>query len=80
MSSWASIFAETKDFENVNEFICDLQSLMEKHNVWMNVTEAMDGDGHVVEFNHIGNEDQETDWWIEMVDLWPHSTVVPAID
>ena len=75
MNSWVKIFAETEDMEKVNDFIIDLQSLMDKHGVWMNVEQSADEDFPIVEFNHIANEKEETDWWIEMVDLWPHTTV-----
>jgi len=74
MSSWIKVYAENEDMQDVNSFVVDLQSLLEKHDVWMNVEESADDDFHVVEFNHNGS-DEETDWWVEMIDLWPNSAV-----
>ena len=52
MSSWIKVYAENEDMQDVNSFVVDLQSLLEKHDVWMNVEESADDDFHVVEFNH----------------------------
>ena len=75
MSSRIKIYAENEHMPEVNSFVSDLQALMEKHGVWMNAEHDVDEDFPMVEFNHIGNENDETDWYVEMVDLWPDSAV-----
>lgn len=75
MSSRIKVYAENEHMPEVNSFVSDLQALMEKHGVWMNAEQDVDEDYPVVEFLHIANENDETDWWVEMVDLWPDSAV-----
>tara|TARA_Y100000114_G_scaffold6269_1_gene5065 strand:+ start:547 stop:783 length:237 start_codon:yes stop_codon:yes gene_type:complete len=75
MSSRIKVYAENEHMTEVNSFVSDLQALMEKHGVWMNAEQDVDEDYPVVEFLHIANENDETDWWVEMVDLWPDSAV-----
>lgn len=75
MSSQIKVYAENEHMPEVNSFVSDLQALMEKHGVWMNAEQSIDEDYPVVEFLHIANENDETDWWVEMVDLWPDSAV-----
>ena len=73
--SWVDMFADKKDMRNINSFVEDLQTLLEKHEVWMNVDYGSHNDEvAVVEFLH-NNSDGDVDWWIEMVDLWPESSV-----
>ena len=66
----------TGDSEKINAFIRDLRDVMEKHNVWFDVMECgMNVDYPVLTFNCESDindpENSETEWFCEMVDMWP---------
>ena len=82
MSGWVWVTAnEESDMSDISAFIGDLQDLMKKYNVSMEVAECgLEHDHANVTFTCYSEDiddlkNYEVEWFFEMVDLWPNEAV-----
>ena len=72
---------EESDMSDISAFIGDLQDLMRKYNVSMEVSECgLEHDYANVTFTCYSEDiddlkNYEVEWFFEMVDLWPNEAV-----